>query len=81
MIYENLGSQKLVNSARRRTKIPRLGLLHMRYKAVSVPQQPAVKNIWQINRLSFSVPVMKVEALSVKNRSQRRTTRDHKPIP
>ncbi|KAH3866473.1 hypothetical protein DPMN_029537 [Dreissena polymorpha] len=33
IIYENLGSQKLVNSARRRTKIPRLGLLHMRYKA------------------------------------------------
>ncbi|KAH3711919.1 hypothetical protein DPMN_071595 [Dreissena polymorpha] len=29
----------------------------------------------------MSVPVMKVEALSVKNRSQRRTTRDHKPIP
>ncbi|KAH3866474.1 hypothetical protein DPMN_029538 [Dreissena polymorpha] len=29
----------------------------------------------------MSVPVMKVEAFSVKNRSQRRTTRDHKPIP
>ncbi|KAH3853330.1 hypothetical protein DPMN_095852 [Dreissena polymorpha] len=43
---ENLVSQKLVNSARRSTKIPRLGLLHMLNKAVSVPQQPAVKNIW-----------------------------------
>ncbi|KAH3850993.1 hypothetical protein DPMN_093470 [Dreissena polymorpha] len=50
MIYENLGSQKLVNSARRSTKIPRLGLLHMRYKAVRVPQQPAEKNICHESR-------------------------------